>query len=107
MGLTDWIVCCGASGGLARFAKPCNVDSSDSELILGSFCEACNIQGPLSHGLPVHLTPVNLLGLFLFQHIAQDGSLSIICRLLPAHGHTILGHICNQWGLASARHSWK
>lgn len=107
MGLTDWILCSGASGGLAGFAKPCNVDSNDSELILGSFCEACKIQAPLCHGLPVHLGPVNLLGLFLFQHIAQDGGLSIICRLLPAHSHTLLGHICNHWGLARARHSWK
>lgn len=106
MGLTDGILCGGASRRFARFAQPCHVDSSDSKLVLNSLCKTCNLQGPICHGLPVHLGPVQLLGLFLFQHVAQDGGLAIICRLFPAHSHIILGHVSNQWGLTRARYSW-
>lgn len=105
--LTDGILSSGASRGFTGFAHSCHVHSTDSKFILCSLSEACNVQAPLCHQLPVQLGPVHLLRFFLFYDVTQDGGLSIICRLLPAHSHMVLCHVGNQWGLTWAGDSWK
>ena len=105
-GLTDGVLCGGGGGRLAGLALPGLVDGADPELVLGALGQAGVVDASLGQDLPAQLGPVQVLGLLLLQHVAHDGGLPVVHRLLPAHRHAVAGHVGDQRRLAGAGNIW-